>query len=339
MSEHASGQFNISNKASTTFGNAGNTLFSVGNGIFQNNHNAFEIRQNGDIYITLNEDDILLQDKLNNFATKSEIPDTTNFATKSEIPDTTNFATKDEIPDTTNFATKDEIPTIPSFKTINGEEITGTGNIELSVTAGEGINITDNVISSAFFKKGTGEHSIQIIGASQASGSYSLALGNGTTASGSYSHAEGLDTTASGQNSHTEGYDTHAEGYSAHAEGAYTTASGDHSHAEGAGTTASNIVEHASGSHNISHHASDNFGDAGNTLFSVGNGKNNQNHNAFEIRQNGDIYIADSFNGEPYKLQDKLNDFATKSEINSKYYTKTEIDNMVGDINNILNEI
>jgi hypothetical protein len=316
-SEHASGQYNISNKASTTFGDAGNTLFSVGNGKNGSNHNAFEIRQNGDIYIadSFQGEPYKLQDKLNNFATKSEIPDTTN------------------------FATKDEIPTVPSFKTINGEEITGTGNIELSVTAGEGINITDNVISSAFFKKGTGEHSIQIIGASQASGSYSLALGNGTTASGSYSHAEGLDTTASGQNSHTEGYDTHAEGYSAHAEGAYTTASGDHSHAEGAGTTASNIVEHASGSHNISHHASDNFGDAGNTLFSVGNGKNNQNHNAFEIRQNGDIYIADSFNGEPYKLQDKLNDFATKSEINSKYYTKTEIDNMVGDINNILNEI
>ena len=42
-------------------------------------------------------------------------------------------------------------------------------------------------------------------------------------------------------------------------------------------------------------------------MFSVGNGKNDQNrHNAFEIRQNGDIYIADSSNGTPYKLQDKM---------------------------------
>ena len=62
-SEHASGEYNNSVSASTTFGNSGNTLFSVGNGTYDNTrHNAFEIRQNGDIYITINGNDVLLQD-------------------------------------------------------------------------------------------------------------------------------------------------------------------------------------------------------------------------------------------------------------------------------------
>ena len=50
--EHASGRFNISSKANTTFGDTGNTLFSVGNGsTTAKTHNAIDIRQNGDIYI------------------------------------------------------------------------------------------------------------------------------------------------------------------------------------------------------------------------------------------------------------------------------------------------
>ncbi len=52
MYEHASGVYNVSNSASTTFGDSRNTLFSVGNGTDGNaRHNAFEIRQNGDIYL------------------------------------------------------------------------------------------------------------------------------------------------------------------------------------------------------------------------------------------------------------------------------------------------
>lgn len=65
ISEHSIGQFNVSNSATTTFGNSGNTLFSVGNGTSNSaRHNAFEIRQNGDIYITSGGTDIKLQDQL-----------------------------------------------------------------------------------------------------------------------------------------------------------------------------------------------------------------------------------------------------------------------------------
>lgn len=64
-SEFGCGRYNNSVAASTTFGNSGNTLFSVGNGTADNaRHNAFEIRQNGDIYLTKDGQDVKLQDQL-----------------------------------------------------------------------------------------------------------------------------------------------------------------------------------------------------------------------------------------------------------------------------------
>jgi len=63
--EFSVGQYNTSSTASTTFGDSGNTLFSVGNGTADNaRHNAFEIRQNGDIYLSSGGTDIKLQDHL-----------------------------------------------------------------------------------------------------------------------------------------------------------------------------------------------------------------------------------------------------------------------------------
>ena len=65
ISEHASGRYNVSSSGSSTFGDSGNTLFSVGNGTADNaRHNAFEIRQNGDIYLSSGGTDIKLQDHL-----------------------------------------------------------------------------------------------------------------------------------------------------------------------------------------------------------------------------------------------------------------------------------
>ena len=63
--EMSFGQYNVSSSGSSTFGDSGNTLFSVGNGTADNaRHNAFEIRQNGDIYISSGGTDIKLQDNL-----------------------------------------------------------------------------------------------------------------------------------------------------------------------------------------------------------------------------------------------------------------------------------
>lgn len=66
--------------------------------------------------------------------------------------------------------------------------------------------------------------------------------------------------------------------------------------------TPKNSYEYAFGKYNNSVSGSSTFGDSGNTLFSVGNGTaDNARHNAFEIRQNGDIYLNDGS-----KLQDTV---------------------------------
>ena len=63
--EFVAGHLAKSNKASTTFGDSGNTLFSVGNGTSTSaRHNAFEIRQNGDIYCSDGTNDVKLQDTI-----------------------------------------------------------------------------------------------------------------------------------------------------------------------------------------------------------------------------------------------------------------------------------
>lgn len=65
VAEHSQGRYNVSNKANTTWGDSGNTLFSVGNGTADNaRHNAFEIRQNGDIYCSDGTNDVKLQDTI-----------------------------------------------------------------------------------------------------------------------------------------------------------------------------------------------------------------------------------------------------------------------------------
>ena len=62
--ETSFGYYNNSVSASTTFGDSGNTLFSVGNGTVDARHNAFEIRQNGDIYCSDGTNDVKLQDTI-----------------------------------------------------------------------------------------------------------------------------------------------------------------------------------------------------------------------------------------------------------------------------------
>lgn len=63
--EYDFGKYNNSVSGSSTFGDSGNTLFSVGNGTADNaRHNAFEIRQNGDIYCSDGTNDVRLQDTI-----------------------------------------------------------------------------------------------------------------------------------------------------------------------------------------------------------------------------------------------------------------------------------
>ena len=101
-----------------------------------------------------------------------------------------------------------------------------------------------------------------------------------------------LKGVAYGDNSHVEGLETAASGNYSHAEGEDTTASGDYSHAEGYGTITNNAAEHAQGQFNKSNTDSSLFGDAGNTIHSIGIGTGaSTRKNAVEVMQNGDMYI------------------------------------------------
>lgn len=112
------------------------------------------------------------------------------------------------------------------------------------------------------------------------------------TSVGQYSHAEGLYVTASGNYSHAEGSRTTTYGNASHAEGYNSYTVGAVSHAEGEFTQATNRAEHAEGRYNKSNKASNDFGDAGNTIHSVGIGTaTNNRKNAFEIMQNGNAYL------------------------------------------------
>lgn len=205
---------------------------------------------------------------------------------------------------------------------------TGGGGSGKAVSAGTNISITtgdtaDTINCTLPISAGTGSQSI--IAActasypNEASESGAIALNGSqfypTKATGINSLAQGQDTIAQGRSSHAEGNRTRAIGDGSHTEGARTSAMTESSHAEGFCTITTNKFEHSSGQYNNSVSASTNFGDSGNTLFSVGNGTSKSTmHNAFEIRQNGDIYIADTndtstsnwYEKPMIKLQDAL---------------------------------
>ena len=212
----------------------------------------------------------------------------------------------------TSASTDNEIPTAKAVYDAIPKGGSGGGK---TIEAGRGISITtgetaDTVSFNLPISAGTRTNAlIYNSTTNSANGNYSNAEGEYTTASGYYSHAEGYIARAEGYASHAEGESTKSKGYSSHAEGTQTEANGDYSHSEGHYTRTTNESEHSSGVYNNSVSASTTWGNSGNTLFSVGNGKsNNARHNAFEIRQNGDIYIADT------------NDTST-----TNYYEKTMI--------------
>ena len=84
-----------------------------------------------------------------NYALKSDIPDTSEFITEAQV-DTKleNYAQTSDIPDTSGLASKDDLNAAISnqkFKTINGQEITGEGNIEIQ---GGGSVTVDDVLNT-----------------------------------------------------------------------------------------------------------------------------------------------------------------------------------------------
>ena len=176
----------------------------------------------------------------------------------------------------TSASTDSEIPTAKAV----WEAASGGGS---TYTAGRGISIANDTISFSLpISAGTGTNSI-ICNRSdnKARGSYSFAGGQASSATSFWSFAYGASCKSESG--------AWAGGYQCQANGTYSFAIGER-------TKTSNDGECTVGRYNVTNSG---------TMFSVGNGTaDNARHNAFEIRQNGDIYITSG--GTDIKLQDHL---------------------------------
>lgn len=190
----------------------------------------------------------------------------------------------------------------------NGAHCEGEGYYKNSVTDWKKRTAKDNDYLKDLWKKilfGKTDTSGYTYKFSAAIGCASHVEGTGNIAPKASVTLEGLDTgaTASFVNgaNHAEGAGNFAGAAASHAEGirneighnAYA------SHAEGIKNTTQNRAEHASGQYNKSNKATDTFGDAGNTLFSVGCGTSDADRkNAFEVMQDGTCKYLDVATGE-----------------------------------------
>lgn len=167
VDEAAFGYYNETNGNEKSFTHSsGNTLFSVGNGNSQNNrgiikeHNAFEIRQNGDIYIADTNDTtythawekpmIKLQDAISTARSSGITSGQVQTMIDESISGKTNQSDfTAHTANTTVHVTASEKSTWNAKSDFSGDynDLTNKPTIP-NYTAGTGINITNNVISA-----------------------------------------------------------------------------------------------------------------------------------------------------------------------------------------------
>ena len=225
--EHAQGRYNKSYSSEDA---SVQVVHSVGIGSSNTDRkNAHEIKFNGDHYIY----------GVGNF-------DGTNSDSAQTLQEVIN-------------GKQDTLVSGTSIKTINGESLLGSGDIEITVTpdlsdyqtkSDDTLNTTNKTVVGAINElaskpSGVGKVDPNSDGTGEIFNCYEGDYPN--VASGKYSHAEGYSTYAKGYCSHTEGYVTMASGDYSHAEGGVAEASGKYSHAEGCQTTAKGSYSHAEG--------------------------------------------------------------------------------------------
>lgn len=271
--------------------------------------------------------------------------DLSNYYTKSETSGATEIATA--------LSDKQDTLSAGTNITISGNVISAEGGGGKAIEAGRGISITtgetaDTISFNLPISAGTGSNTVIMGGTSTANGSNSLVVGsNNELYSGSRNLVVGYNCKRSGDGGAVIGWNSESSGdfavafgdnnfaaFGSLAQGRYNKASGTTSFALGNSSSAystssfalgefieaKNFGEHSIGRYNVSNKANNAWGDSGNTIFSVGNGTSYMSgydvrrHNAIEIRQNGDIYIADTndtstsnyYEKPMVKLQDAL---------------------------------
>lgn len=231
--------------------------------------------------------------------------------TDAEVGNLSNYYTKGE----TDTLLGKKQPTLVSgtnIKTINNESILGEGNIDIqggggkAVNAGTNISITtgetaDTINCTLPISDGTGEGSI-IVGDSEctANGRYAISLGHNSDVDGDYSFCHGSNSSVAGSMSFAFGDNCRVKNNNN-----YTFILGNQNSSTksfqfscGSFLKPKNELEISFGINNNSSSANAPFGDSGNTMFSIGNGYDFSSthnwHNAFEVRQNGDIYVPNT---------------------------------------------
>lgn len=238
-------------------------------------------------------------------------PNTFYIISDATAGDLSNYYTKQQ----TNTLLDGKQPTLVSgtnIKTINNESLLGEGNLDIqggggkAVNAGTNISITtgetaDTINCTLPISDGTGEGSI-IVGDSEctANGVYAISLGHSSDVDGDYSLCHGSNSSAAGRFSFAFGDNCRVNRNNKHAYmlGNGNSSTKDFQFSYGSNVNPKNRLEFSFGTYNNSSSATTTFGDSGNTMFSIGNGYDYSSthnwHNAFEVRQNGDIYVPNT---------------------------------------------
>lgn len=281
-------------------------------------------------------------------------PNTFYIITDAEGGDLSDYYTKSETSGSSQISTalnakQDALVSGTNIKTINNESILGSGNITVqggggSVTVDTELSSTSEnpVANSAITTAINSKQEAFTVGngLSYNNGSHLLSLDvpiyKATTYSscyvgynpnynnqitGEYSFAVGLNNRVSGKCSlAVGGWDSYGAGCSATTYNSFAIGRGNLAQnfcsvVIGYFNQSSNEYEYDCGRYNSTVSGSTTFGNSGNVLMSVGNGNSTSTrHNAFQVMQNGDIYIADTndtstsnFYEKPMiKLQDAL---------------------------------
>lgn len=203
--------------------------------------------------------------------------------------DTATTYTKTEVDNAITAATatkQDQLVSSVNIKTINNESILGVGNIDIQGGGGKAVAAGTNISITTGETADTINCTIPYVGGPEQTFTYGYYVTNRSQHSlvvGAY-----CTTTSSTQNNIVVGYDCNSKA--------------SHNAVFGRSNNSLNEGELSTGQYNVSNTGST---DADKTLFSVGNGTaSNARHNAFEIRQNGDIYLSSG--GTDIKLQDHL---------------------------------
>ena len=322
VSEHSEGSYNVSHKISDTYGDAGNTQHTIGIGTgIKSRKNAFEIMQNGDAYLlgVGNYDGVHIKSEAG-YETVKTLKEVINgkqdTLTAGQNIVITNNTISAVIDAGFNVEVVQTLPETGEANTIYFVPKEGSANPDVYNeymyinSAWEKIGSTEVDLSNYYNKtevdglledkqdKLTAGNNITINGSTISANDTTYSNGNGISIIDNIISITGYGD----NNSITNGTECVANGENSHAEGFGTIADGANSHTEGIFTQAYNIGEHAQGQYNISHTRGEQ--PEGNTIISAGIGTSeNDRKNAFEITQNGDIYIygLGNYNGTEIK--------------------------------------